>query len=329
MKKILAIFLTLLLCTSMLSGCGNPGDGDTVAKVGEEVITAGELKYAIELVKMQSVGQLQGEQVEEFWTTDKDGKDTETYIREKAMELLMNITVMAQAAKDNNLSVTSTEVDSYFAENKEALQQTMDTYGVSEDVIKSILRKQMLYNKYGERVLSNEERFNPSEEVLKEVFAKNFLKAQHILKMTVDSATGAPLAQAEADAAKAEIENLLLQARGGADFKALMAEYSEDPGKEQSPDGYVFAEGEMVTEFYEGTLALPENGISDVIESGYGYHIIKRLPLDLEADFQANLSKVQYFHLEQEEVKVTEELKAAMTVTQDDAKIQAIPVRDK
>lgn len=327
MKRIISVLLTLILCIGVLSGCANSTDGQVVANVGDEVITVGELKYAVELVKMQSVGQLSGDAVDEFWNTDKDGKDAESYIREKAMELLMNITVMAQAAKDNNLVVSASEVDDYFNENKESLQQTMETYGVSADVLKAILRKQMLYNKYGERVLSAQERFNPSEEELKELFANNFYKAQHILKMTVDSQTGAPLSQEAMDANKAAIDDLLKQAKSGADFKALMMEHSDDPGKEQSPDGYVFKEGDMVTEFYEGTVALGENEISDVIESGYGYHIIKRIPLDVDADFAANLSNVQYLHMEQEEKAVTEELKATMTITQDDAIIQAVPVK--
>lgn len=329
MKKIIAILMVMLLCAGMMSGCGSAGENDVVAKVGDEVITAGELTYAIEMVKMQSVGQLSGDAVEEFWTTDKDGKDTETYIREKAMELLMNITVMAQAAKDNNLSITATELDSYCAQNSTAIQQAVTTYGVSENVVKTILRKQMLYSKFGERVLSQMERFNPTEEELKEIFANHFLKAQHILKLTTNSETGAPLSQEEIETAKTEIESLLQQAKGGADFQKLMMEHSDDPGKEQMPDGYVFTEGEMVTEFYEGALALSENEISGVIESSFGYHIIKRLPLDVDADFEANRSSVQMFHMQQEETEYTEELKADMEITQYDSKIQAVPVRDK
>ena len=99
MKKIISVLLTLVLCLGVFAGCGTQDNSQTVAKVGDEVITVGELKYAIEVVKAQSVGQLQGDDVEEFWTTEKDGKDAETYIREKGMELLMNIAVMAQAAR--------------------------------------------------------------------------------------------------------------------------------------------------------------------------------------------------------------------------------------
>ena len=185
----------------------------------------------------------------------------------------------------------------------------------------------MLYTKYGERVLAESERFNPSDDVLKEVFANNFYKAQHILVMTIDQTTGQKLPQEQLDAKKAEIEALLKQAKGGADFHKLMMEHSEDPGKESAPDGYVFSEGEMVTEFYEGTKALVENGISDIIESSYGYHIIKRIPLDMEADFTANVGKAQNFYMIAEEDKVIEELKATMEITQDDAKINAVAVR--
>ncbi len=328
MKKLVALFMMLVLCVGVMNGCGGTSDdSQVVAKVGDEVITVGELKYTIEVIKMQSVGQLQGDDVEEFWNTDKDGKDAESYIREKAMELLIDVSVMAQTAKDNDLSISADEINKEFTDNAEALQQTMDTYGVSKETLKAVYRKQMLYSKYGERVLAVSERFNPSDDVLKEVFAKNFYKAQHILVMTIDQTTGQKLPQEQLDAKKAEIEALLKQAKGGADFQALMMEHSEDPGKDSAPDGYVFSDGEMVTEFYEGTAALEENGISDIIESSYGYHIIKRIPLDMEADFTANIGKAQNFYMIAEEDKVLEELKATMEITQDDAKINAVAVR--
>ena len=81
------------------------------------------------------------------------------------------------------------------------------------------------------------------------------------------------------------------KARGGADFDALIAEYNEDPGMTTNPDGYVFAEGTMVDEFYEGTKALAENAVSDPIKTSYGWHVILRLPLR-DADYTANQTGV-------------------------------------
>jgi len=65
---------------------------------------------------------------------------------------------------------------------------------------------------------------------------------------------------------------------------------SEDTGLTAYPDGYYFLPGEMVTEFEEGTKALEYNGISDIIESPYGYHIILRMEITPDSEYQPDTS---------------------------------------
>jgi hypothetical protein len=63
-----------------------------------------------------------------------------------------------------------------------------------------------------------------------------------------------------------------------------MDEYTEDTGYAYYPDGYIFSEGEMVEEFEDAVEALDENyGLSDIVESSYGYHIILRIPVNPDA----------------------------------------------
>lgn len=327
MKKILSVLLVFILVLGMMSGCAKSDGTTPVIHVGDEVITDGEMKYAISVVRESMISGKEGQALEDFWNTLIDGVDPEDYIRENAMSLLVDMSLMAQAAKENGVDVTDEEVDAYFAENQESLAGVMEQYNVDETTLKAVYRKQMLYNKFGETVLAQDERFTPSDEVLKEYFVSNFYKAQHILKLTVDSQTNAPLSQEDRDLARAEIDAVLAAVKGGADFEEMMLAHTEDPGVEQSPEGYVFAEGEMVPEFYEGTVALPENGISEVIESSYGYHIIKRLPLDVDADFEVNKYKVQSVFVYAAEEELLEELKTNVKISQDDAKIKAIPVK--
>ena len=45
----------------------------------------------------------------------------------------------------------------------------------------------------------------------------------------------------------------------------------------------MFQPGQMVAEFEEGSKALEAYGVSQPIETSYGYHIILRLPLDADA----------------------------------------------
>ena len=92
-----------------------------------------------------------------------------------------------------------------------------------------------------------------------------------------------PITEEEA-AAKLETANdLLAQLRASDDPEALFAqladEYSEDPGRETNPTGYIYTPGTMVQIFEDTAAALAPGEISDVIQSDYGYHIILRKDL--------------------------------------------------
>ena len=123
-----------------------------------------------------------------------------------------------------------------------------------------------------------------------------YYRANHILLLTKDmtqtvtnddGTTGyAPLDDETIAQKKAKADELLQQLRASDDpialFDELMNENSEDTGLAANPDGYTTSKGAMVPEFEQAALALKEGEISDVVESDYGYHIILRLPLDLD-----------------------------------------------
>jgi len=71
--------------------------------------------------------------------------------------------------------------------------------------------------------------------------------------------------------------DLLTRLHFGEDFDALVAAYGEDPGMRDNPEGYVFIEGAMVTEFFEATRIMEIGEISAPVLSEFGFHIIKRV----------------------------------------------------
>ena len=87
-----------------------------------------------------------------------------------------------------------------------------------------------------------------------------FITAKHILVETYE---------------QAQIIELALAA--GNDFDELMFEFGQDPGVEHFPEGYTFGRGEMVPEFEEAAFALEVGQISDIVQTMFGYHIIKRV----------------------------------------------------
>ncbi len=93
--------------------------------------------------------------------------------------------------------------------------------------------------------------------------------------------TTVPLTDEEKAAKKQTAEDVLARAKAGEDFDKLVADFGEDPGMDSSPQGYVVYKGSgMVEPFETAALALQNVGdVSDIVESDFGYHILKRYEL--------------------------------------------------
>ena len=77
---------------------------------------------------------------------------------------------------------------------------------------------------------------------------------------------------------------ILERVLAGEDFDTLMATYGDDPGMRVHPEGYTFTSGAMVTEFEEAVRELEIGGISGLVQTQFGFHIIKRIEPNPDAE---------------------------------------------
>jgi peptidyl-prolyl cis-trans isomerase D len=113
-------------------------------------------------------------------------------------------------------------------------------------------------------------------------------RASHIL---INAAKDAPLAEREA--AKARAEELLAQVKKSPDsFAELAKKNSQDAGSASNGgDLDFFARGAMVKPFEDAAFSLKKGDTSDVIESDFGYHIIKLT--DIKAPKQRSFDEMR------------------------------------
>ncbi|MBP6808794.1 MAG: peptidyl-prolyl cis-trans isomerase [Chromatiaceae bacterium] len=96
------------------------------------------------------------------------------------------------------------------------------------------------------------------------------LKASHILIGADAKAT-----PEEKQAAQQKANELLAKIKGGADFAELAKAESTCPSAKKGGDLGSFGRGQMVKPFEEVAFSLQDGEVSEVVETPFGYHIIK------------------------------------------------------
>jgi peptidyl-prolyl cis-trans isomerase C len=139
-------------------------------------------------------------------------------------------------------------------------------------------------------VLEHDLKIGPTDADVKKFYDDNpsqfeqpeMVRASHILISTKDPADTNPNPMLQKDlspeqkaAKRKQAEDLLKRARAGEDFAKLAKQYSDDPGSKDTGGEYTFPRGRMVPEFEATAFALKTNEVSDIVQTSYGYHIIK------------------------------------------------------
>ncbi|MGD0586887.1 MAG: peptidylprolyl isomerase, partial [Oryzomonas sp.] len=148
---------------------------------------------------------------------------------------------------------------------------------MSEKDMREYTRRDVIIANYVTSTISS--KITVSEEESKKFYDQNIdkfhqdekVRASHIL-CGVDAKASAE----EKKKARERAEKLRKELADGADFAKLAKENSSCPSSKQGGDLGFFGRGQMVPPFEQAAFALKPGEISDVVETQFGYHIIKQ-----------------------------------------------------
>lgn len=209
-------------------------------------------------------------------------------LRQQILESFIIRQLMNEKVKEAQIVITEKEADEQISNIISAQKQpmTLDEFkkrlaanGQNFDDLKEQLRQGLAIQKYMESQWTD--KINVTEEDAKKYYDENPAKfevkeqvrASHIL-IQPDDFPGSDPNQAKAQA-KEKIQKLLEQVKAGADFAELARNHSSCSSSADGGDLKFFTRGMMVAPFEEAAFNLKPGQTSDIVETRFGYHIIK------------------------------------------------------
>lgn len=285
--KAASIAAAAAMLVALPTGCGKTATTETSKTVqsdngetdlGGVSIKTGLINYYIytTAVKEAYSSGFSGDYASFDWEQkDADGVKLDDKIKKAAYEEMATKQLLEELAEKNGVTLTDEEVkqgrdsiDEFEKSNgKDALLSNIAAIGLSsEEDYLELYKTVMLNQKIQTDYAANPDKYIEDGVNLEDYSSDSRVSVKHVLIKNTDSKFSDP---------KATADEVLKKAKSGEDFDALMKEYNEDPGETES--GYTFGKGEMVKEFENAAFALKYNEISDIVETQYGYHIIKRI----------------------------------------------------
>ncbi|HBI93385.1 MAG: peptidylprolyl isomerase [Terrisporobacter othiniensis] len=278
MKKIFTFILCLMMTISLI-GCS--ADKKAVAIVNGQNIT---------LENYQKLLYLNKSSMESYYGSDiwskkmEDGKTYSDTLKEMVLQTMIGSEVIYQQAEKDKVIPTDKQVQDQInsfnesTKNNSEYQEQLKKMGINEDFLKFQFTRDLantnLQKKFEEDTKISETEMKKYYEDNKKSFYTDTVTASHILLKTQDS-EGKELSAEKKKEAKKKAEEALAKVKSGEDFAKVAKKYSQDSSASKGGELGTFGRGQMVSEFEKAAFNMKKGEISDIVETEYGYHIIK------------------------------------------------------
>ena len=305
--KVTAIIISLMIVFTGFASAQQLVDG-VAAIVGQEIILNSEVDQYVQNYVLQNKINV---------TSNPEEYER---IKKQVLESLVEQKILLTKADEDTITVTDREVDRYLEEQIRTLISRAGSESALESAFQSPMKKirrdlrsetenrlkieTLRRKKFAEVKVSRREveefyeMYQDSLPVLKET-----VDISHILKQIKSG-------ESSRDAALTKIGEIKDKVDAGEDFAELAQNYSEDPATSvRGGDLGFIKRGDLVTEFEEVAFNLEPGDISGIVETQFGFHIIKMIEKRGEKIQTAHIL-IQLKPTADDEARVKDELEA-------------------
>lgn len=268
-KTVILLAVMVITISLVFSGCSfvkktPQADNQTaVAVVGGEQIMKTEFNQMFDMLKVQYEQQYGAK----IWDQDVDGRKYIDVMKEKVLDMLVDIKVQEKEALKSGITATDEEIAAevekaraYF-DSEEKFNEFLTSQKMTMEYLRDTVRKDILVNKLQEKLTAG---ITATDEEVAAYYGANqdqfiSIKVSHILLENED-----------------EAKKMLERVKAGENINELALQYSADPtAKENKGVIDYFRKGQMVETFETAAFALKPGEISELVKTDYGFHIIK------------------------------------------------------
>ena len=240
-----------------------------LARVNGEDVTRTEFEEYVQNLEGRAGGPVPAEQRDQVYRG--------------VLDQIVGYKLLLQESKARKVAIPDADVEARIGEirkqfpSEDVFMQMLIQRRMTLEQIRTDARQDMAIAKLIETEIAEKTAVKPEQ--VQEFYAKNpdqfkqdeRVRASHILIAFPEKADAAAKAQA-----KAKADQVLKDVKSGKDFAALAKQHSQDPGSAvNGGDLGFFQKGQMVGPFNDVAFTLAPGAVSDVVETQFGYHIIK------------------------------------------------------
>ena len=266
------VFLLFFMAlTTLVLAAETPPPTDKAAVVNGTIITQAELDSQMKIVmdRLRASGRLpEPSQVDQ--------------IRSQVLENLIARELLYQESQKRGIKISEEEVNQQLIKlkaqfpNEAEFNNALNRMNLTEASIREKLERDLALRKLIDDEITPKVTVSDSE--IRAFYDNNpatftqpeRVKASHILIKVDPQANAAQKAEAQK-----KIDLVQAKLQKGEDFGALAKEYSEGPSGPKGGDLGYFTRGQMVKAFEEAAFAMKPGEVSGVVETRFGYHLIK------------------------------------------------------